>query len=159
MENPNQINRVRFQDIVFDAEGINLLSGQSKILFIAKRDIQKITLKHGFQSERPIAEIVFGIFVVGLGLYFFLNFLLEIVVHRLIYLEDLLSLFLLPIGAWFVIDGFRKRFYFEVVLNNDRRKFPLRKSTDTGELQKFIKTASLLGYPVDITILDNNLLD
>lgn len=159
MENPNQVNGVRFHDIVFDPQGITLLSQQSKLLFVAKKDIQRITLRHGFQAERPIAEIVFGIFVIGLGLYFFLNFILEILVHRFTYLDDLLSLFLLPIGAWFIFDGFRKRLYFEVALGNDKRKFPLGKSPDKGELQKFIKIASQLGYSIDSTILDRNVLD
>lgn len=159
MENPNQVNGVRLHDIVFDPQGMTLFSQQSKLLFVAKNDIQKITLKHGFQSERPIAEIVFGIFVIGLGFYFFVNFILEILVHRIIYLEELLSLFLLPIGIWFIVDGFRKRLYFEVALENDHRKFPLGKTPDKGELQKFIKIASELGYSIDSTVLDRNVLD
>ena len=68
MENPNQVNEVRFHDVAFDAQGISLLSHQSKLLFFGKNDIRRITHKHGFRSERPIAEIVFGIFVIGLGL-------------------------------------------------------------------------------------------
>ena len=153
MENPDQVNGIRFHDIVFDPQGMTLLSQQSKLLFVDKNDIQKITLEHGFQSERPIAEVVFGIFVIGLGLYFFANFILEILVHRIFYIDDLLSLLLLPIGGWFIIDGFRKRLYFEITLDNDKRKFPLGKNPDKGELQKFIKMASQLGYIIDATIL------
>lgn len=153
MENPDQVNGIRFHDIVFDPQGMTLLSQQSKLLFVDKNDIQKITLEHGFQSERPVAEIVFGIFVIGLGLYFFANFILEILVHRIFYIDDLLSLLLLPIGGWFIIDGFRKRLYFEITLDNDKRKFPLGKNPDKGELQKFIKMASQLGYIIDATIL------
>lgn len=106
MENSFQTNAVRFHDVEFGPQGITLLSQQSKLLFLPKQDIRKITLKKGFQSERPIAEIVFGIFVIGLGLYFFVNFLLEILVHGIIYLDDILSLFLLPIGGWFIKESF-----------------------------------------------------
>jgi hypothetical protein len=65
----------------------------------------------------------------------------------------LLSILLLPAGTWFMVDGFRKRLYFEVTTDNDKRKFPLGKNPDKGELQKFLKTASQLGYSINTTIL------
>jgi hypothetical protein len=133
---------------------VTLLSQNSKLLFVAKKDVRQITLKYGFQSERPIVEIVFGIFVFGLGAYFILNFILKALIYRMVYVEELLSLFLLPIGGWFFIDGFRKRLYFEVVLDNDKRKFPLGKDPDKNELQKFIKFASQLGYIIDANFLE-----
>jgi hypothetical protein len=159
MEDPTQINAVRFHDVVFDTDGMMLFGHQTKLLFVAKKDIRTITLKDGFQSERPILEMIFGIFVVGLGFYFFLNFILKALVYRIIYIEELLSLFLFPIGGWFVIDGFRKRLYFEVALDNDKRKFPLGKNPDKGELQKFIKIASQLGYSIDAKVLDMNIIN
>jgi hypothetical protein len=157
MEDSAQSNTVRFHDIGFSTQGITLFSHESPLLFVAKEQVRKVTLKYGFQSERPVAEIVFGIFVIGLGIYFFVNFLLTILVHGIIYLDDLLSLFLLPIGGWFVVDGFRKRLYFEVDLDNDKRKFPLAKNPDKSELQKFIKMASQLGYSIDTTVLDETI--
>jgi hypothetical protein len=159
MENPNQANGIRFHDVIIDTQGITLLSGQSKLLFVAKTDIQKITLKHGFQSERPIAQIIFGILIIGLGVYFFAHLILHTLVNRVMYVDDWLSILLLPLGGWFIVDGFRKRLYFDVALDHDRRKFPLGKNPDKGELQKFIKLASQLGYSIEATILDRNLLD
>lgn len=159
MEDISQLTAVRFHDVVFDMEGASLFSRQTKLLFVAKKDIRKITLKHGFQSERPILEILFGIAIIGTGLYFFANFILEILIHYIIYLESLLSLFLLPIGIYFIIDGFRKRLYFEVGLDNDTRKFPLGKNPNKDELQNFIKVASQLGYAIDATLLDKTILN
>lgn len=154
METFTEATAVRFHDVEFSPQGITLLSQQSKLLYLAKQDIRKITLKKGFQSERPIAEISFGIFVIGLGFYSFTNFVLEALIHRIVYLDDLLSLFLLPIGGWFIVDGLRKRLYFEVVLDNDKRKFPLGKNPDKGELEKFIKIATQLGYIIDASLLE-----
>ena len=154
MDGIDQFDTVRFQGVEFNAQGMTLLSSQSKLLSVSKKDIRKITLKYGFQSERPIAEIVFGIAVMGLGIYFFANFILQILIYRIIYLEELASLLLLPVGGWFMVDGFRKRLYFEVAMDNDKRKFPLGKNPDRGELQKFIKIASQLGYVIDATFLD-----
>jgi hypothetical protein len=154
MESATEANAVRFHDVAFSPQGITLLSQQSKLLHLAKQDLRKITSKKGFQSERPMAEILFGIFVIGLGLHFFANFVLEAFVDRVIYLDDLLSLALLPIGGWFIVDGLRKRLYFEVVLDHDKRKFPLGKSPDKGELEKFIKIATQLGYVIDASFLE-----
>jgi len=154
MEHPFQANAVRFHNIEFSPEGIALLSQNSKLLFAAKKDITKITLKYGFQSERPIVEIIFGIIIFGLGAYFILNFILKAIIYRTVYVEELLSLFLLPIGGWFFMDGFRKRLYFEVTLDNDKRKFPLGKNPDKNELQKFIGFASQLGYVIDANFLE-----
>ena len=114
MDDQNQFDTVRYQGVEFSNRGVTLFGGQSKLLFVDKKDIRKINLQYGFQSERPIAEIVFGIIVIGLGVYFFVKFLLEILVNRIAYVDDVLSLLLLPVGGWFVIDGFRKRLYFEV---------------------------------------------
>ena len=154
MDNENQFDTVRFQSVEFSNKGVTLFSGQSNLLFVDKKDIQKITLNYGFQSERPVVEIIFGIVIIGLGIYFFIKFLLEILVNRIAYVDDVLSLLLLPVGGYFVINGFRKRFYFEVILDNDKRKFPLGKKPDIGELKNFTKIASQLGYIIDTSLID-----
>lgn len=154
MENSSQAYAVRFHDIEFRPEGVTLLSYQSKLLFLAKQDIRQITLKQGFQSERPIAEVGFGFVIIGLGLYFFANFVLQAFMRGIIYLGQLLSLFLLPIGGWFILDGLRKRLYFEVVLDGDQRKLPLGKNPDKHELRNFVSVASQLGYVIDTRLLD-----
>ena len=154
MEHPDQATAVRFHNVEFSSEGVTLLSQNSKLLFVAKKDIVQITLKYGFQSERPIVEIVFGTIIFGLGAYFILNFILKAIIYRTVYVEELLSLFLLPIGGWFFMDGFRKRLYFEVALDNDKRKFPLGKNPDKNKLQKFIQYASQLGYVIDASFLE-----
>jgi len=58
MEHPIQANAVRFHNIEFSSEGIALLSQNSKLLFVTQKDIRQITLKYGFQSERPVVEIL-----------------------------------------------------------------------------------------------------
>lgn len=154
MDDINKFNSVRFQSVEFSNRGMTLFGGKSKLHFVDKKGIRQITLKYGFQSERPIIEIAFGIFIVGLGIYFFANFILQILIYRIIYVEELLSLLLLPLGGWFIISGFQKRLYFEVIMDNDKRKFPLGKKHDRNELQKFLKLASQLGYVIDTTFLD-----
>jgi hypothetical protein len=154
MDNVDRYNSVRFQDVEFNDQGITLFSQQSRLLSIDKKEIRKVILKYGFQSERPAVEIIFGIVVIGLGFYFFIHFLLNIWVNRVVYLDDMLSLLLLPVGGWFIVDGFRKRFYFEVELDHDRRKFPLGKSPDMDKLKKFVSLASQLGYSIDSSFAD-----
>jgi hypothetical protein len=53
-----------------------------------------------------------------------------------------------------MVDGFRKRFYFEVTLDDDKRKFPLGKKPDMAELQKFVKIASQLGHVIDANFVE-----
>lgn len=97
--------------------------------------------------------------MIVLGFYFFIHLILHTLVYRIFYVDDILSLLLLTAGVWFIVDGFRKRFYFEVALDNDKRKFPLGKNPEKGELQKFIKIASQLGYSIDAEILDKNIIN
>jgi len=155
MDNLNQLDSVRFQTVEINNQSITLLNHQSKILSVDKKDVRKITLMYGFQSERPLVEIGFGVTIIVLGLYFIIKFLLEILVNRILYVDGVLSLLLLPVGGWFIIDGFRKRLYFEVVMDNDKRKFPLDKNPNKSELQKFIEVASKLGYFIDAKLLDD----
>lgn len=157
MGNSAQITIMRFHNVEFSIQSISLLDQRSKIVSVAKEDIRIITLKYGFQSERPFVEVFFGIALVLSGLYFIVNFILHILVNRIAYTDMLLSILLLPVGIWFIADGFKKRLYFEVTLDNDKRKFPLDKNPNKGELQKFIKMASQMGYSIDATILDKTL--
>ena len=154
MNDPAQVKAVRFHNVGLDVKNIILYDQRSKILSVAKSDIRKITLKYGFQSERPTIQVIFGLVVIVLGFYFFLHLILHTLVDRVFYVDDILSLLLLPTGGWFIVDGFRKRFYFEVVLDNDKRKFPLGKNPDKVELQKFIQIASQLGYTINAEIID-----
>jgi hypothetical protein len=158
MKTTDLIDKVRFQNIEFSTQDMTLLDQQSKILSVAKKDVQKITLKYGFQSERPFVQVGFGVALLLIGLYFIVNFILQALINRIIYTDMLLSILLFPVGVWFMVDGFRRRLYFEVYLDQDKRKFPLGKNPDKGELQRFITIASRLGYPIDATILDKNLI-
>ena len=146
---------VQFTSVVFKAESMELLSHGRTILSIPKKEILRITLKYGYQSERPLAQVLFGIALILVGLYFLLDFLLQIAIHRTVYGTMLLSILLLPLGGWFSIDGLRQRYYFEVRLDHDTRKFPLDRQPDTNQLQEFIQRASKLGYVIDATLLDS----
>jgi hypothetical protein len=154
MENPSQVSAVRFHNVEFSAQSVALFDQQNRILSVLKKDIRQIILKYGFQSERPLAQAAFGVALFLSGLYFIANFILHILINHTVYTTMLLSVFLLPVGVWFVLDGFRKRLYFEVLLDNDKRKFPLGKNPDKVELQKFIQSASQLGYVINTTILN-----
>jgi hypothetical protein len=157
MDAAAQIKSARFHNVGFDVQSIILFDQHSRILSIAKKDIRRITLKYGFQSERPAVQAIFGFIVILLGFYFLIHLISHTLIDRIFYVADILSLFLLPIGGWFIIDGFRKRFYFEVTLDNDKRKFPLGKNFDKDELHNFIKSVSQLGYTIDSEILNKSL--
>ena len=153
MESIDQIKTVRFHNVEFNTHEVSLLDQQSKIATVLKNDIREIVLKYGYQSERPLIQVVFGIGLLLIGLYFIVNFILHIFINRIVYTTMLLSIILFPAGIWFMVDGFRKRLYFEVTLENNKRKFPLGKDPDKQDLDKFIKKASQLGYSIDTTIL------
>jgi hypothetical protein len=159
MEKPAQVEAVRFHDVEFSPQSVALFDQQNKILTVLKKDVRQIILKYGFQSERPVVQAVFGVVLFLIGLYFIANFILHILINRIVYTTMLLSILLLPVGVWFVLDGFRKRLYFEVWLDNDKRKFPLGKTPDKVKLQEFIKVASQLGYFIDTGILDKNIIN
>jgi len=159
MEKPDQINAERFHNVEFSTQDVTLFDQQSKILSVSKKDVRQITLKYGFQSERPFVQVGFGVVLLFIGLFFVVNFILHILINRIVYTTMLLSILLLPVGVWFVLDGFRKRLYFEVWLDNDKRKFPLGKTPDKVKLQEFIKVASQLGYFIDTGILDKNIIN
>jgi hypothetical protein len=159
MENPAQVSAVRFHNVEISDQYMTLFDQQYKILSIPRKDVRKITLKYGFQSERPIVQAGFGVALLLIGLYFIVNFILQMLLNRIVYTDMLLSILLFPVGVWFMVDGFRRRLHFEVSLDNDKRKFPLGKNPDKGELQKFIKIATQLGCSIDATILDRNILD
>ena len=105
MKNDDQIRIIRFQNVEFSEQNITLLSRQSKLASVEKKSIRKITLKYGFQSERPVIQFIFGFAIIVAGLYIFVNFILRVLVYRVAELDFLLSLLLFPLGGWFIIDG------------------------------------------------------
>ena len=158
MEKLTETDEIRFHNVGFSSLNISLFDKQYKLAVVAKKDVHQVILKYGFQSERPFLQVFFGIGLILIGTYFIVNFILHVLINRIAYTDMLLSVILLPVGIWFIVDGFRKRLYFEVILDNDKRKFPLGKNPDKGELQKFIQIASQLGYPIDVNILDKNII-
>jgi hypothetical protein len=145
---------VQFSNVVFGSNDIVLVDHGKLILSIPRSDIRRILLKYGYQSERPIVQVLFGIAIFLTGLYFLVNFILQITIYRIVYGNMLLSILLFPLGSWFLIDGLRLRYYFEVALDNDTRKFPLGKNPDEDQLLEFVKQASKLGYVIDSSILN-----
>jgi len=64
MEEDNQKRAVRFQNVKFSTQNITLLSGKSNLASVEKNDVRKITLKYGFQSERPVIQVIFGFAII-----------------------------------------------------------------------------------------------
>ncbi len=143
--------------ILATPEKISMIEGQSEVITIYKKDIQHISLEHGYQSERPIVQIVFGVVVLMISMYPILKlmaaFLSDIKVHILAFL----MLALIPIGVWAIRSALKRGYYLDVQLENDRRKLGFQTGWDKTGMTEFFKQIAPFGYIVDASLIQEEI--
>jgi hypothetical protein len=146
-------NAMYYSGILIAPEKIAMFQGKSEVASVQKKDIQTITLEEGYQSERPILQIAFGIVILLLPLYSILYLLGGLLSGATIRVPILLALAFAPLGIWMIREGIRRGYYLHITLENDTRKLGFDKNCDQTALKAFLKDASQLGYVIDASLL------
>jgi hypothetical protein len=130
-----------------------------EVLSIPRDDIEKIVLKYGLASERPIIDVLIGSGFLLAGLYIGMPLLFS-------YFSDLsqgtsvrapsakfvgFGLMFIPFAIMFFYLALRKRYYFYVQLRKDKRKIIFDREVYPERIRSFIQEAnSKLGWQVGI---------
>jgi hypothetical protein len=141
--NTNQIKRLRYLNIEASEKGLSEFSGNRRVVFIPKDQIQNIEIGFGSSAERPLVQLIFGFLLVGLGLVG----LSMIIASGMRGLRWGIGFVVFGgFGIWFLHETLKKSHFLQVVCPNEKRKLVFREKLDKMEFDKFVKDASGLGY-------------
>lgn len=151
MANPFEIPEtfIEYLGVRFSQKGVALVDGGRELLYVSKEEIRQIILRRGFQAERPLVQLIFGIILMLIGLYPLPHVFLWFFVGGTAYDLEFLLLPLIPVGLWFAKDGLKKGLYFELIMDGDKRKIPFQKPPEKRILKDFIEQAEVYGYSID----------
>jgi len=105
--------------ILIAPEKIAMIQGKGEVASVQKKDIHRITLEEGYQSERPILQIAFVILLPLYSIIYLLSGLLTGVSLRILVL---LALEFALLGIWMIREGMRRGYYLRIELQKDMRK-------------------------------------
>lgn len=146
-----------FNGILATPERISMVEGKTEVITVRKEDIKRITLDKGYQAERPILQIVFGVIVLVITLYPMLKFLGVLMgllrMNVTMTTTGFVILCFVPLGAWMIQSGLKQGYYLSVELENDHRKLGFKTKCKKSELREFVRLMADLGYIVDISNL------
>lgn len=112
-------NTMYYCEILIALEKIAMIQGKGEVASVQKKDIHRITLEEGYQSERPILQIAFVILLPLYSIIYLLSGLLTGVSLRILVL---LALEFALLGIWMIREGMRRGYYLRIELQKDMRK-------------------------------------
>ena len=147
-ENPEVL--VESMGVRFSPKGVAHIEGGQRLWFVPKEKIRQITLRQGFQAERPLVQTLFSAALILTGLYPLPHLILWLFAGGKAYDIEFMLLLLIPLGAWFLNDGLKKGLYFELTLVDEgRRKIPLQRPLKFVMVKWIITQAEALGYVIN----------
>jgi len=147
-ENPEVL--VEYLGVRFSPKGVAHIEGGQKLWFVPKEKIRQITLRQGFQAERPLVQTLFSAALILTGLYPLPHLVLWLFAGGKAYDVEFMLLLLIPLGAWFLKDGLKKGLYLELTLVDEgRRKIPLQRPLEFVMVKWIITQAEALGYVIN----------
>ena len=147
-ENPEVF--VEYLGVRFSPKGVAHMEGGQRLWFVPKEKIRYVTLRHGYQAERPLVQTLFSAALILTGLYPLPHLILWLFAGGKAYDLEFMLLLLIPLGAWFLKDGLKKGLYFELTLVDEgRRKIPLQQKPEMPVLDMVLNRAAAMGYGID----------
>jgi len=132
-----------YLNIAISEKGLSEFSGDQRIIFIPKEQVQSIEVRFGSQAEKPLAQGIFGLLLLGLGC----------VGLPLVFDGGLRGLrwglgFIIfgGIGGYLLFETLKKGHYLGVICSNDTRKLVFKGAIQKAELSKFLRSAAQFGY-------------
>ena len=134
-----------YENLRLSDKGVSEVIAGRRMLFIPKEQVQYIETKFGSHAERPLVQMVLGLFLVALGLVG-LYLALEGGIRGLYWGAGFVGFG--AIGVYCLYEAFKKGYFFSVVCSKETRKIKITGEIQKAEFSQFIKDASAAGYDV-----------
>jgi hypothetical protein len=134
-----------YQNLRISDKGVSEVIAGRRMLFIPKEQVQYIETNFGSHAERPLAQMVLGLFLIALGLVG-LYLALAGGIRGLYWGVGFVGFG--AIGVYCLYEAFKKGYFFSVICSKETRKIKITGEIQKAEFSQFIKDASAAGYDV-----------
>ena len=145
MQPPENKETVKCDNIVVSPRGIAESSGKKVVIFVPWADIERITLNYGKSDQRPIVSISLGVVFAIVGVVGLIEFALAPGGYR----YELAMIAFGLIGASFINDALKQRYFLEVNSKKGARRLILTKHAEQIAVQEFCnKVRTIYKYEI-----------
>ena len=133
----------------FTNRSVSQLDGDRVSVSIPRDSIRHLSLGYGFQSERPLLQVLFGSIILAVGVWPVIR-----IARWLFFGGDLSTLEVLLVGflifgVWGVYSAVKRGYYILVETDRDRRKLAFSSPVARDDIQSFLADVhSTLDYEV-----------
>jgi hypothetical protein len=132
-----------YLNMAVSEHGLTELSGNRRVVFIPKEQVQSIEIRYGSQAERPLVQGITGLALIVLGIVG----LSIMATGSLDMLRWGLGFFVFGgLGAWLLWEVLKRGHYLWVICSNDTRKLVFKGTIQKTELSGFVRSAAQFGY-------------
>jgi hypothetical protein len=136
-----------YLNIEISENGLSEFSGNRRIIFIPKAEIQSVKVRFGSSAERPVVQVIAGLLLLGLGIAGAAMVMASGMRGVLRGLRWGLGFMVFgAFGVWFLHETFKKTHYLHVTSHKDSRKLVFRGEFKDAELNQFLLDGAKLGY-------------
>ena len=136
---------LKYDNIVVSPRGIAEASGKKAVVFVPADEIERITLHFGKSDHRPMVSIALGVVFILVGVFG----LVEMVWSMRGYRYKIAMVALGLIGASFINDALKQRFFLEVQGKKGARRLILSKNAERSGIHEFCNQVRTI-YKYDI---------
>jgi len=139
-----------FANVEISESGIYEISGRRRIVNIPRSQIRNITFTRTIAAERPIAQIVFALLLIVVGLYGFKAILQWLTEGGILYIDISFGyLLFLPLGGWLLMSAIKKKMLLLVKMDSDQRKVVFNQNHEIEKVREFLsKSQRQFGYHI-----------
>lgn len=132
------------------ADSLVELDNGRPVVTVRRMDVQRMELRYGFPSERPLLSVAFGAVLIAVGLLPLFAALRQVFDAGRVVWKFALIVPLAFAGAYLVVTTLQRGYYLLVVLTRDCRKLRFGQSVTLDELNDFVLQArDRLGCEID----------
>lgn len=147
----------RIERIEISESGISEYDRNRRIIFIHKKNIEKVSLEYGFSEERKLLSVFLGFVVLAigyvLGLHQIIRYITRIISGEHFYTSTIvffaIATPMIFIGVYYILRAFRYGYYLKITTKGKIRMLPFGRSVSKSEIYSFVKECNkIFGYKI-----------
>lgn len=141
----------------FGPDGVTEVDDEQVMVKVARGDLRRITLRHGFHSAHPVVQAVAGAVLTGIGLLPTWHLARWIGGGGTFYGVEAVLVGFVFLGPWLMLDATKRGPYLEVVTPGGTKKLVFERKADPGVIEQALAAAEQrFGYRIERAAWDGN---
>lgn len=125
------------------------IESEEATIVVARQDIKTVHINRGFTAEHPIAQCLFALVLLAVGLFTLPHLVQWFLRGGEAWDWEFMLLLLVPIALWLGREGLKRGLFLELELVKGRRKVPFSGAPSDTEISSFKRhLREDLSYPM-----------